>query len=879
MFTRACLVSAILIWGAAVLGSAAPQSGVAGDVSFERDVRPIFKASCETCHGELRVSGLDLRTRDSAVKGGDNGAAIVPGRADESRLYRRIAGLEEPSMPMDGALSAPQIAVIKAWIDQGAHWAETTAPVQTAAQSQKQAQRDAALAALERFDMPPSAREYWAFKLPVQATPPDQPGLTNPIDRFLEQARRQRGLKPAPPASRLTLLRRAYLDLVGLPPTPAESAAFLADTTPGAWERQIDALLASPQYGERWGRHWLDVARYADSSGFEHDYDRPNAWRYRDYVIRAFNQDKPFDQFVKEQLAGDELDATSDETMIATGFLRAGPRVAFREKDNPERRYEYLDDLIDTTSRGMLGLTVRCARCHNHKFDPIPQKDYYSLIATFFGYVETNYPLVPSAEAEAYARRLQEIEARKAALKAAIAAIEAPYVDTLRQEAYQQFPENVQRAIAKPERERTPGEQLLAQQVIEQVNPSRAALARALTPAETAKRNTLNDQIAALDKTKPPPIPEAEIATDGDYRFAPDGDGDEVIGCPKCRIPEVASGSFLHQGQGRYQTPPSYFLLRGDPNAKGSLMKPGFLTVATIGNPPTEIPPADGRTSGRRRALAEWIASPQNPLTARVIVNRIWHHHFGRGIVGTLDNFGKMGDPPTHPELLDYLAVEFMRRGWSIKAMHRLIMTSAAYQMASAHEDASDREKDPQNQYLWRFRTQRLDAEIVRDSILAAGGSLNLEIGGPPVFPPLPKELLTSVSFGVWKTQDDGPATWRRSVYVYRRRGLVFPLFQVFDLPEQNVTAGARNVSTVPTQALTLLNDAFVLRQAQRFADRVQREAGGDLEKQIDLAYRIALTRPPTRAETAVAMAALADRPLVDLTDVLLNLNEFVYIR
>jgi hypothetical protein len=308
-------------------------------------------------------------------------------------------------------------------------------------------------------------------------------------------------------------------------------------------------------------------------------------------------------------------------------------------------------------------------------------------------------------------------------------------------------------------------------------------------------------------------------------------------------------------------------------------MKPGFVTAATYGNPPTEIPPADGRTSGRRRALAEWLVSRQNPLPARVIVNRIWQKHFGRGIVATLDNFGKMGEPPTHPQLLDYLAVEFMNRGWSIKQMHRLMMTSEAYQMASAYENAADDENDPQNRYLWRFRAQRLDAEIVRDSILAASGVINLTMGGPPVFPVLPKELLSSVSHGVWRNEEDGPAVWRRSVYVYRRRGLVFPMFQVFDLPEQNITAAARDVSTVPTQALMLLNDAFVLRQARLFAERIKKEAGDAAASQIDAAYRIALTRPPSQTELALAQELMKSQSLMDLTHVLLNLNEFVYIR
>jgi len=728
-------------------------------------------------------------------------------------------------------------------------------------------------------EAPAAARNYWAFKLPVQATPPETAPFTHPVDRFLEQKRRAQGLRAAPRASRETLLRRAYLDLIGLPPTPAEAAAFLTDAAPGAWERLIDRLLASPRYGERWGRHWLDVARYADSSGFEQDYDRPNAWRYRDYVINAFNQDKPYDRFLEEQFAGDELDNRTEETLIATGFLRAGPRVAFREKDNPERRYEYLDDLIATTGRGVLGLTVHCARCHNHKFDPIPQRDYYSLVTTFYGYVETTHPLVPKAEADVFEQKTRDVDARQAAVKAEIKQLEAPYEKRLRQAAYAKFPEETQRAIAKPEADRTPGEQLLAQQVIQGTNISSAAIEKVMTPDDAAKKKTLADEIRTIEKDRPAPIPVAEIATDGDFRFAPDGDGDEVIGCPKCRVWDVKDGSFLHTGPGRYEAPPSYFLLRGDPNSKGSVMKPGFVTAATYGNPPTEIPPADGHTSGRRRALAEWLVSRQNPLTARVLVNRLWHHHFGRGIVATLDNFGKMGEAPTHPELLDWLAVEFMNRGWSIKAMHRLMMTSDAYQMASAYADPAGAEKDPENHLLWHFRIQRLDAEVVRDAILAAGGSLNLAMGGPPVFPPLQKGLFTEANHGIWKDEPDGPGVWRRSIYVYRKRGLTFPMFQVFDLPEQNVTAAARHVSTVPTQALTLLNDEFVLKQAQLFADRVKREAGDDREKQIDLAYRIALVRPPTRAEMVLALEATEGKSLVDLTHVLLNVNEFIYAR
>ncbi len=327
-----------------------------------------------------------------------------------------------------------------------------------------------------------------------------------------------------------------------------------------------------------------------------------------------------------------------------------------------------------------------------------------------------------------------------------------------------------------------------------------------------------------------------------------------------------------------YEVPPSYFLIRGDPFSKGSRMSPGFVTAAAYGDPPTSIPREDGRTSGRRLALSEWLASPSNPLTARVVVNRIWYHHFGRGIVATLDNFGKVGERPTHPELLDWLAVEFVKRGWSLKEMHRLIMSSEAYRMASAYEDRENVERDPENRLLWRYRPQRLDAETLRDSIMTVSGGIDLTVSGPPVFPFVPEEILASQAHGVWRNQPDGPEVWRRSVYVYRRRSLGFPFFGTFDLPDQNVTAAGRNVTTVPTQALTLLNNPFVLRQAQLFAERVQKEADS-VPARIERAYRIALSRPPEEKEAAIALDLVERGTLLDLTHVMLNLNEFLYLR
>jgi hypothetical protein len=848
-------------------------------LDFASDIQPLLEEKCLGCHGEkLKLSRLDLRTRESAIDGGARGPALVPGNAEQSRIYRHVAGLEEPAMPMRGTpLTAAQIATLKRWIDEGAGWSAGAATTTLAAT----AATPAAIEAFEDRPLTEEERSYWAFKLPVQALPPSvaRKNLTNPIDRFLEHARAARGLTAAPRADKRTLVRRAHLDLLGLPPSPDEAARFVDDNRPDAWERLIDMLLASPHYGERYGRHWLDVARYADSAGFEYDVHRPNAWRYRDYVIRSFNADKPYNLFLTEQIAGDEMDGRTHDSLIATGFLRAGPRVLFREKDNPERRFDYLDDVLGAIGKGTLGLTITCARCHDHKFDPIRQKDYYALQASIFGYVETTVPLAPPAEADAYLAQNAAIDARRDELRKRIAAIEKPHRDRLELAMIKErFSETIYQAAAKPEAERSPGEKLLAIQVFEAVNASAAAVDKALSPEELAAKRGLAAQVAALDQERPQPLPMAEIATDGDHRFSPLGEGDEVVSCPKCRIPPPFPGSFLHKGPGRYQAPPSYFLIRGDVESRGPQMAPGFVQVITNGNPPTEIPRPDGRTSGRRLALAQWIASAENPMTARVIVNRLWQKHFGRGIVSTLENFGKMGEAPTHAELLDWMAVEFVNRGWSIKQINKLMMMSEAYQMASSYEHAASAAADPQNRYLWRFQPQRLEAEIVRDAMLAAGGNINLEIGGEPIFPFIPPDILTGQFRGKWENTPEGPAAWRRGVYVYRRRSLPYPMFDTFDHPDMNVVAGARNVSTVPTQALTLLNNPFVLSQAGRLAERVARETS-NAEAQVDLAYRIALSRPPARAELAVALDLIRKQSLASFTHVLLNLDEFVYMR
>jgi hypothetical protein len=843
-------------------------------VSFDKEVRPVLESRCVKCHGSaMQLGKLDLRSRTLALKGGEKGPGLAPGNAAQSILYKRIAGLEKPAMPMDGKLSAAEIETIRMWIDQGAAWEGEIGSKPAAGGADP-------LKAIEESPLPPRAREFWSFQPPVRKAPPtvsDPRWANHPIDRFIRADLEKRGLTPAPAADKRTLVRRAYLDLTGLPPTPAEVKEFLEDTRKDAWEQLIDRLLASPHYGERWGRHWLDVARYADSNGYEHDFDRPNAWRYRDYVVRSFNRDTPFDRFLLEQLAGDEVSDSSYDTLIATGFLRNYAKVGFREKDNPQFRYDYLDDMIATIGRGVMGLTVHCARCHNHKFDPILQRDYYRLQASLFSYVEVEHPLVPKEQADAYSAKQAEVNAQIAPLKARIAEIEDPYKLVLVKDKYKKYPANVQAAIAVPEEQRTPGQILLANQVIRTTRVSSAEVSRHLTPEQRTEVQRLNREIAALEKTRPEPIPVAMGITDGDYRFTPDGAGDEPAPGKGVKQ-EVTEGSFLHQGPGRYQAPPSYFLHGGDMFSRGSEMKPGFLAVLSKGEPAAEIPPAHGRTSGRRTALAQWLTSAEHPTTSRVIANRIWHHHFGRGIVATLDNFGHTGEKPTHPELLDWLAVEFRERGWSMKQMHRLIMTSETYRMASSYGNEANLRADADNTYLWRFRQQRLEAEALRDSILHVSGTLNTLMEGPAIFPKLPEESLRSMNKGIWKRQPDGPETWRRSVYVYRKRGLPFPFFEVFDLPDQTLTCARRNVSTVPTQALTLLNNEFVLDHSKRFAQRLAK-LSADPAEQLSIAYELALSRPPTAEEKTVGLEFLRKNSIEDLTHVLVNLSEFLYLR
>jgi len=843
-------------------------------VSFSHDVAPLLDQKCLPCHGAAQqMASLDLRTRQAALRGGQTGPVLVPGDGAGSRLYRRVTGQDQPQMPLGGQLTAAEIATLKRWIDGGAEWPASPAEAAPPAAA--------------------SGRNWWAFQKPVRRPVPrvsDPRWNSHPIDAFLKKTLEAKGLAPAPPADRPTLIRRAYLDLIGLLPSPEQVESFVKDSSPKAFEDLIDGLLASPHYGERWARHWLDVARYADSWGHIHDDDNPNAWRYRDYVVQSLNAGKPYRQFILEQLAGDELDQVDYDALIATGFNRIGPRVLFREKQNPHYRYDYLDDLIGTTSRAFLGLTVSCARCHDHKFDPLPQADYYRMMSAFFPFVDHDHPLAPPETVAEHERIKAEVEARTGPLREQVKRIEAPYRQALFQKRLAAFPQEVQIAVRTAEEHRTPGQKLLATQMLSLETGGRRGLVMSSQDRETAQK--LQGQIREIEKRLPQPLPVAAGIRDGDYRFTPDGPGDEPApGTTAKRFKLDFPGSFIPE-PGKPYAPPPLCTVDGKPLQ----IEPGFLTVLTEGKPVTARPPADGRpTSGRRRALAEWIASEQNPLTARVLVNRLWHHHFGRGIVSTPSNFGMMGSLPTHPELLDWLATEFTRQGWSWKRMHRLIMTSQAYQLASAHPAAQNLEEDPTNLYLWRFSARRLEAEIIRDLILSASGQLNRQAGGQPFFPAVPPSVHEGAKkVGKWVLTKEEPSTWRRSIYSYWKRALKYPMFEVFDQPDTMVTCERRNTTTAPTQALTLMNNEFVLLQSRYFAERVRRAAGEDAAAQVRTAYRLALSRDPRPKELPGNLSFLARQreahagragaeagheALIDLCNVILNLNEFLYLQ
>jgi hypothetical protein len=712
-----------------------------------------------------------------------------------------------------------------------------------------------------------AGREWWAFRpirRPAVPAVRDRAWVRNPIDAFVRAAQEEAGLTPAAEADRFTLIRRLTLDLTGLPPSPSEVDAFVNDARPDAYERLVDRLLASPAYGERWARFWLDLARYADSAGFEEDTQRPNAWRYRDWVVDALNADLPYDQFVRLQLAAEEIAPEEPEHRPALGFLRNGPSVG--NQRNEQIRMDELDDIVATTSSAFLGLTLACARCHDHKFDPIPTEDYYRLVAVFAPGRFADVPVATTEQVERDRATNQAIDARKAPLQREILAIERQVRQRLDAQKLARLPAAWRRALETGDlRGLTKDEQdELAQRI--KIRPEE--IDQELTTLERSVRAEWRARVAVLEAARPAPLP----VTPG----------------------VVESGS---------RAPSVHVLIRGDVTRKGAIVKPG--PPRAVAGRLVDFPePEPGATSTRRRAaLAAWIGSAKNPLTARVQVNRLWQGHFGAGLVPTASDFGVMGEAPALPELLDWLADEFIAAGWSQKAIHRRIVTSSTYRQSSRLRPEATA-SDPDNTLLWRFPLRRLEAEAIRDMVLWCAGSLNRRAGGPGVFPPIDPAIVRTGNIPRWPLDaKEGPDVWRRSLYLFQLRSVPIPLLEVFDLPESTQSCPQRSRTTLPTQSLSLLNNPFLIDQARRFALRVARDAGPDAASRWSLAHRLATGRPPDPEHSRTVFDFLArqtawhaDHPrndggsgrpedlppdlaaLADVCHVLFNSNAFLYL-
>lgn len=927
---------------------------------FNSQVKPILQKNCFQCHGggDEVEGGLQLTSREKILEGGNYGPVVSLENPADSFLLEMVGYTQKTAqMPPDGRLDDADLEILAKWINLGLPYSVQDIDVQP---------------------IPKTTSDYWAYrplKRPQVPSVNTSEWVNNPIDAFILAKLDAHGLTPAAPASKLTLIRRVYYDLTGLPPSPEAVEAFLNNTAPDAYEKLIDKLLKSPRYGEKWGRHWLDLVRYAETNGYERDGDKPYVWRYRDYVIDAFNQDKPYDQFIKEQLAGDELDTVTAETIIATGYHRLGVWDD-EPADRKLARYDYIDDIISTTGQVMLGMTIGCARCHDHKIDPISTRDYYSLLAFFHDIIAHNRgPLADIGTPEQQSERDRQLAEKRLAeeqfqdelypiqetIKIELAKTHTePIADNIPlspmreltyrsyRATFEQFPNNFDGL--KPASEGrlfnnlfslTPASRgknvgLVFQgtlQVPEDATYTfhinlRGACRLILNGYQAAELIGARDIEITLsagdvpirleyfnkDLDKPqlevswsrPNFDKQPLSTNTKVNF------DELLKTHAERIETKAPLKALvdkykevkkqrderrrqrvhydHQALAisEGEQTPTHILRRGNPHLVGREVKPAFPVVL---NPPAvDMPtvPEDTKSSGKRRVFAEWVASVENPLTARVMVNRIWQHHFGRGIVRSTNDFGKFGTPPTHPELLDWLASEFIASGWRLKTMHKLIMTSNAYRM-SAQSNPEFIKRDANNNLFWRFNMRRLTAEEIRDTVLWMTGKLNFKMGGPSIFPELPKEVLATASRPghVWGKSPPDEAN-RRSVYVKVKRSLLVPILNQYDQADTDSTCPVRFSTTVPTQSLTMLNGKFINDQALAFANRMRWEGGVTVEDRVRFGLQLVLCREPESSEVQQALTFMQElqqhegvSPEVALDRfalLALNLNEFIFL-
>jgi mono/diheme cytochrome c family protein/cytochrome c553 len=842
---------------------------------FEMKVRPILAKNCFACHTASKMGGLEMSSREALLKGGADGAAIVPGDPDHSLLIRAVRHEDARiKMPPQGQLSSDEIDQLSLWVKAGAVWPKSHASQGTTA------------AKGDDYVITPEQRNYWAFRPVTKPAPPKADAWAKtPIDHFIAAKLQEKGLAPVKPADKRTLIRRATFDLTGLPPTPEEVDSFLKDKSAGAFAKVVDRLLASPRYGERWGRHWLDVSRYSDDKlDSERDAPHPNAFRYRDWVIQAFNDDMPYDEFVKAQIAGDLL-PNPEKTAAGLGLYALSP--------------EFQDDRVDVTTRGFLGLTVACATCHNHKFDPIPQKDYYALLSVFDNTKMDEYPLAPKAEVEEYKARKKKVEDEEKKLKeyvdaqaAQLADIFATRTSDYLMAAAKLIPaesvdketlERWNKYLAKTEKEHPFLKPWYALQKDKQHESEARKLAddfQARVVKVFAEHNRIEreNMIRLGGSTERGNLSRADLLSlpRDDYFLWRDLFSDKgILVYDEKGINRFLTGEFktylvtLRKNLDQYkkEIPPQYpFLqiisdvakpkkqhvyLRGDKNNPGDEVDAHFLSILSSGKPK---PYTHG--SGRLE-LAEDIADPKNPLTPRVIVNRVWQWHFGVGIARTASNFGELGERPVNPELLDYLAARLLEDKWSIKALQREIMLSATYQLGS--DDSQKAETvDPEDRLMWRFNRQRLDAEEVRDAVLFASGKLDLQGGGKP-------EHLDDSNF-------------KRTVYGFVSRRRLDPMLELFDFPNANSTSEARIVTNVPLQGLFFLNSPLLMSQSEALAARVE---SSDEKQAIEKAYRLLFDRAPTQKELKLGLEflhATPEKPWPKYLQVLLSSNEFNYV-
>jgi hypothetical protein len=777
---------------------ASARAATDGAEFFRTNVEPIFREHCYKCHShsaEKIKGGLVLDSREAALNGGDSGAAITPGEPAKSLLITAINYTNEDlQMPPKGAkLSAEKIATLTEWVKQGAQWSsESKVEVKGAANSQLIPKRPRGVKISDED------RKWWAFQsLRVVEPPKANEWAQNEVDRFVFAKLQAEQLTPSPRASKAALIRRLSFDLIGLPPTPGEVATFIADDSPNAYEKLVDRLLASPRYGERWARHWLDLVRYAESDGYRVDDYRPNAWRYRDYVIRSLNADKPYDRFVQEQIAGDELWPEDPDARIATGYLTLWI-YEYNNRDAAGQVSTILNDVTDTTSDVFLGQGVQCARCHDHKFDPILQKDYFRLQAFFAPMLpKDEAPIVSGGERAAWEQEMAGWNKKAADVRAKLDELEAPFKEKGYEDALSKFPKETQALIKKPVAERTPYEHQVAELAYRQVLyewSDKRFPARVKEPAKT-ERNKLLEQLRAMEKDMPAPLAMAPQVID--------------VG----------------------PVPPPTFIPKKE---KFGAIEPGYLSV--LDEAPAKIETGWTNSTGRRATLAHWLTRKDNPLTTRVIVNRIWQYHFGRGLAPITSDFGVLGEKPSHPELLDWLTHRFIEDGWSFKKLHKLIVMSATYQQASA-ANGEGQAADAENKLLWHFPTRRLDAEQVRDAVLATTGELDLQEGGPSVDSSIP----------------------RRTIYNKVIRNTRDPLIDSFDGPENFTSTSQRNVTTTPNQSLLLINGKWTLARAKALSARLRTEQKTEPE-QISTAYQLLFGRAPSEQERASAAVFLREQ-------------------